>query len=260
VFASGKKVKEVPGEQRMVDVPGLKPSAVYEFTVRARDAAGNLSDPSDGQTVTMLSAAAEDHQAPTRPTKVRGRAEGPQAVTLTWRGSTDKHGVASYEIYQNDSKIHSVAGGETTALVTGLRPGTDYTFTVRARDKADNVSPASGSVDVGTPAGKGDGASTAPAALAVKSRPAEGAYYLDMSWEPPKTGGTAMEYEIYLNGKFSSTLVWGAKAPKGRTSYSLFVDAKPGTVYRVKVRAKLPDGNWGGFSAQRTVTTSGGRT
>jgi hypothetical protein len=32
-----------------------------------------------------------------------------------------------------------------------------------------------------------------------------------------------------------------------------------GATHRVRIRAMLPDGTWGGFSAERTVTTGAGR-
>jgi chitodextrinase len=255
VYQAGEKVKEVPGEQYMVDIAGLKPSAAYTFTVRARDAAGNLSPASRETSVTMRPATAEDRQPPTRPGDLRGRAEGARAATLVWRKSTDTVGVASYDIYQGDSKIHSVGGGETRALVTGLRPGTAYTFTVKARDAGDNLSPPSRAVDITTASASGRAAGTAPSDFRVKPRAAAGGHYLDLSWIPPKTGGEVREYQIYLNGRFATTLVWGGKAPGSPARHSVYGGEKPDATYSVKIRAKLPDGNWGSFSAERTVTT-----
>ncbi|CAM5605122.1 hypothetical protein SALBM135S_07178 [Streptomyces alboniger] len=43
IYRDAKKVKEVPGRKHMVDIVGLKPSTTYAFTVRARDAEGNVS-------------------------------------------------------------------------------------------------------------------------------------------------------------------------------------------------------------------------
>ncbi|MGP3951627.1 fibronectin type III domain-containing protein [Streptomyces sp. 7N604] len=256
VYEGSRLVKKVTGERYMVDVAGLKPSAVYTFTVRARDAAGNLSMASKDIRVTTLSAAAaDDREPPTRPGRLRGRADGGRAATLTWGKSTDNVGVASYDIYQGDAKIHSVSGDETTALLTGLRPGTDYTFTVRARDSADNGSPAARALDLTTAPGPGGGG-TAPTGFRAKTHAAAGKHYLDLSWVPPKTGGEIAAYEIYLDGKFATTLTWGAAPPKGRATHSFYVGEQPGTTYSVKIRAKLPDGTWGSFSPQRTVTTA----
>ncbi|WP_431784791.1 fibronectin type III domain-containing protein [Streptomyces chumphonensis] len=52
VHRDGERVAEVPGETYMVDVDGLRPSSAYTFTVRAKDAAGNLSPASDTATLT----------------------------------------------------------------------------------------------------------------------------------------------------------------------------------------------------------------
>ncbi|GAB3649066.1 fibronectin type III domain-containing protein [Streptomyces sparsus] len=255
VYQGSEKVKDVPGDRHMTDVDGLEPSAEYTFTVRAKDAAGNVSRPSRKAPVTMLSADSEDDEPPSRPSGLRGKAEGARAATLSWKKSDDNLGVASYDVFQGDSKIHSVAGDETTALLTGLRPGTDYVFTVKARDTADNVSPASNAVDVTTASGPGGGANTAPGDFTAATSSTEGGFDLDLAWTPPNTGGEVAEYQIYLDGEFATTLAWGDSAPAKEATYSFFVSDREGSTHRVKIRAKLPDGTWGRFSAERTVTT-----
>ncbi|MGA5702559.1 fibronectin type III domain-containing protein [Peterkaempfera bronchialis] len=257
VYQGGVKVKEVPGSQHMVDITGLEPSSAYRFTVRARDAKGNLSPQSAETTATTLAAETDDRVPPTRPATLRGHAEGSHAASLTWGRSTDNLGVTSYEIYQGGVKIHSVPGSQTTTLLTGLRPGTAYAFTVRARDAADNVSPAGPVLRLTTASAPGSGPSTAPAAFRVRSRADSGTHYLDLSWTPPQTDGAITEYQIYLDGQYTTTLAWGADAPSGTVGYSLPVGDRPHPRYAVKVRARLPDGTWGAFSAQRTVTTTG---
>ncbi|MER6911924.1 fibronectin type III domain-containing protein [Streptomyces sp. NPDC000594] len=249
VFQADKKVKSLPATKTMVDVDGLKPRTDYSFTVRAKDKAGNLSKPSPVITVTTPAPTPEDHKPPTDPSGLKGTLDGDRAVGLSWRAATDNTAVTSYDIYQEGSRIHSVAGTETTAKVTGLRPGTVYTFTVRARDAAENSSADSNDVDLTTPAGKGDGPSTAPTAL--KATAEKGSIVL--SWKPPKADGAIESHELYLNGKPATTIIWGAM-PKGDTAtYTMTVTDPPGTRYSVKLRAKLPDGKWGDFSAQRTV-------
>lgn len=250
VYRGGTKVASVPGTKRMVDVDGLAPRTAYSFTVRARDAAGNLSGAGSAASVTTPSAAPDDRRAPTRPGQVEGRTEGGTAVTLTWRPATDDTGVTSYDIYQEDSRVHSVSGTLTSARVTGLRPGTVYTFTVRARDAAENSSPDSNSVDLTTPAAPGDDSpNTAPTDLEATVR--EGS--IELRWTPPETGTPVKEHQLYLNGKPATTIVWGAQPPAGTATYTMSVTDAPGTRYSIKLRAKLPDGKWGDFSAQRTV-------
>ncbi|MFH8293123.1 fibronectin type III domain-containing protein [Streptomyces sp. NPDC018059] len=255
VYRDAKKVKDVPGRRHMVDITGLKPSTTYAFTVRARDAEGNLSEDSRRLTVTTPAAAAADHKPPTRPARLRGKAEGSRSVTLSWGKSTDDRAVASYEIYQGTSKIHSVGGGQTATLVTGLRPGTGYTFTVKARDAADNFSPASPAVRLTTAAGKDSGRGTAPTAFRAATHRADGAYYIDLSWAPPRTGGAVTEYQIQLDGRTATSLVFGGTAPRDKARHSFYIGRKAGERHQVRIRPKLPDGTWGAYSPTRAVTT-----
>ncbi|MER7045453.1 fibronectin type III domain-containing protein [Streptomyces jumonjinensis] len=249
VFQKDAKVKTVPAAKTMVDVNGLKPETAYSFTVRARDAAGNLSKPSAAISVTTPAPTPEDAKAPTRPTGLRGELDGKRAVSLRWRPAADNTAVTSYDIYQEDSRIHSVSGTETSARVTGLRPGTVYTFTIRARDAAENSSPDSNAVDLTTAAAPGEGPNTAPTDLKAAVRKGS----VELSWLPPEADGPIESHELYLDGKPATTIVWGAMPTGKRATYTMTVTDPPGTRYSVKLRAKLPDGKWGDFSAQRTV-------
>ncbi|WP_434099855.1 fibronectin type III domain-containing protein [Streptomyces viridosporus] len=254
VYQGTTKVKEVPGSEHMVDVTRLRPSTVYVFTVRARDAEGRLGPSSREVRATTPGAAAADDSAPTRPAKLRGRAAGSRAVQLSWSASTDDRGVVSYDIQQGGTKIHSVGGNQTAAVVTGLRPGTRYVFTVRARDAAGNLSPAGAAVRL-TTAGSGAAAPTAPTGFRATSHRSGGAYYLDLSWVPPRVDGVVTEYEVHLDGRAATSLVQGGDASRDRAAYRFYVGREAGVTHRVRIRAMLPDGTWGGFSAERTVTT-----
>ncbi|MPY35607.1 fibronectin type III domain-containing protein [Streptomyces adustus] len=255
VYRGPTKVTEVPGSAHMVDVVRLRPATAYAFTVRARDSAGRLGPRSREVRATTPEAAAADHSAPTRPGRLTGRAAGGRAVQLSWSASTDDRKVVSYEIYQGGTKIHSVGGGQTATVVTGLRPGTRYSFTVRARDAADNLSPAGDAVALTTAPGTDDGRATAPSAFRATTHTADGACYLDLSWVPPRTDGIVTEYQIQLDGRPATSLTWGGTPPRGRATYSFYVGREAGTRHRVRLRARLPDGTWGGFSPELTVTT-----
>lgn len=257
VYRDGRKAGEAPGSAHMLDVVRLAPSTAYVFTVRARDAEGRLGPRSREARATTAAAALADGAAPTTPGRVTGRAAGNRAVQLSWSAATDDRRVVSYDVYQGGTKIHSVGGGQTATVVTGLRPHTRYAFTVRARDAAGNLSPAGPPVRLTTAAGADAGRGTAPADFRAAARLADGAYQLDLSWTPPQVDGVVTEYQVELDGRVATSLVWGGAPPRGRATYSFYGGREAGVGHRVRLRARLPDGTWGAFSAPRSVTTGG---
>ncbi|MFD0471620.1 glycosyl hydrolase family 18 protein [Nonomuraea thailandensis] len=128
-------------------VSGLSPSTAYTFTVRAKDRKGTLSPASAPLAVTTRNPA-DDTQPPTAPGDLRSTARTSSSVTLTWAASSDNSGIAGYDVLLGSSVATTVSG--TTAVVSGLSPSTEYTFTVRARDLYDNLSPAGAAVRVTT--------------------------------------------------------------------------------------------------------------
>lgn len=255
VYRNGKKIQNVPAAKHMIDITGLKPSSSYTFSVRARDEDGKLSGAGKAAAVTTPSADADDSEPPTGPASLKARADGPRSATLTWAESKDNKGVTSYDIYQEGTKIHSVGGTETTAAVTTLRPDTDYTFTVRARDALDNSSPDSPPASVTTESEpEGRAGAEVPTDLQATAREDAGVWNLDLVWNAPKADGDVTGYEVHLNGKFASQLTLGESAPKDTGRLSLPLEKQKRATYEVKVRAKLPDGKWGPFTKEVTVT------
>ncbi|WP_030765271.1 fibronectin type III domain-containing protein [Streptomyces sp. NRRL F-2664] len=254
VFEAGRPVRELPAEKTMVDVTGLAPQTGYSFTVRAEDAAGNLSEAGPAALVTTPAARAEDRLAPTAPATTTATATGPRSARLTWAPSTDDTGVTAYDVHQGGVRIHTVGPGDNATTLTGLQPDTVYTFTVRARDGADNSSPDGPAVDVSTPPASGDGPGTAPAGLTATASPGA----VTLTWTAPDTGRATSEYELFVNGRPTTVLQFGAGAvPVGRVEHRLTATEPAGTEWAVKLRARLPDGNWGAFSAERRITLVG---
>lgn len=250
VFQGDRLVRQLPAGKTMVDVTGLAPQTGYTFTVRAADAAGNLSAAAPAASVTTPAARAEDRRAPTAPATTTGRATGPRTARLSWSPATDDTGVTAYDVYQGGVRIHTAGPGESATALTALRPDTVYTFTVRARDGADNSSPDGPAVDVTTPPASGDGPGTAPADFTATAAPGS----VTLAWTPPDTGRPTGEYELYVNGKATTVIQFGAGAvPSGRAEHRLTVTEPAGTAWTVKLRARLPDGNWGAFSAERRI-------
>ncbi len=120
-----------------LQVCGLTPSTSYTFTVRARDAAGNVSVASGPLTVTTL-APEPDAVAPTVPGTPVASAITSTSATLTWTASTDNVGVVGYDIFTGGTQVGTSTTNSFNA--TGLTPATAYSYTVRARDAAGNLS------------------------------------------------------------------------------------------------------------------------
>ncbi|MEU3744626.1 MULTISPECIES: fibronectin type III domain-containing protein [Streptomyces] len=249
VYREGRKVKDLPATTLMTDVVGLAPATRHAFTVRARDAAGNTSAPSATVTATTPAADTEDRTPPTAPRALRATADGSRAATLTWTPSRDDTRVTAYDVYQADTRVHTAPGTATTAHVTGLRPGTAYAFTVRARDAAENSSPDSPRVELTTTPAPGAPPNTAPQDLTAMAARGE----ITLTWTPPDTGAPVTHHQLHLNGRFATTIVWGTTPPPARATYTFPVQDPPGTRYTVTLRAQLPDGTWGDFSAPRVV-------
>lgn len=126
-------------------VSGLTASTTYAFTVKAKDAAGNISVASNTVSVTTLT---PDTTAPSAPTL---SASGTTSTTtnLSWTGATDNVAVTGYNVYRGTTLLGSTTTA-TTYAVTGLTASTAYTFYVQAKDAAGNVSAASNTVSVTT--------------------------------------------------------------------------------------------------------------
>jgi chitodextrinase/glucose/arabinose dehydrogenase len=192
-------------------VGGLLAGTTYSFTVKARDAAGNASVASP--TLTVTTAQVADTQAPTAPTDLTSSNVGQTGLSLNWTASTDNVGVTGYEIYRGTDKI-----GESTTNsfnVTGLTASTAYAFTVKAKDAAGNVSPASSTHSVTTTA----------------CQPTV-AYLSDLTWV--STTGTVQKAK---SGGGQALVVGGETYAKG-----LGMIATSEVVYQL-------DGNWSKFRA-----------
>ncbi|MFJ2020954.1 glycosyl hydrolase family 18 protein [Streptomyces nodosus] len=85
------------------------------------------------------------------------------SVKLSWGAATDDKGVQNYDVLRDGAKVATVT--TTSYTDTGLTPGTDYSYSVQARDTAGQTGPVSGSVKVHT---TGGGSTTPPTGDKVK--------------------------------------------------------------------------------------------
>lgn len=124
--------------------PGLASVQSYSYTVTAVDAANLESAPS-----TAVAVSTPDVIAPSQPTGLAAGTVTAARAELTWSASTDNVGVTGYDVLRDGVQI----GTSTTPAYTDLTvaQATTYSYTVRARDLAGNISAESDPVPVTTP-------------------------------------------------------------------------------------------------------------
>ncbi|MFD7129955.1 glycosyl hydrolase family 18 protein [Streptomyces sp. NPDC059894] len=89
--------------------------------------------------------------APSAPGTPTASAVTDTSVKLAWTAATDDNGVKNYDVLRDGAKVATVT--TTSYTDSALTAGTDYSYTVQARDTADQTGPASGAVAVRTTGG-----------------------------------------------------------------------------------------------------------
>lgn len=197
-------------------VSGLSPNTLYSFTVRALDAATNVSAASSS----LSARTASDTAAPSVPVSLRTTASSVTSVALAWNASTDNVGVVSYRVYRGTTLVATVSG--TSYSVTGLSPNTSYSFTVRALDAAGNVSAASSTLSVRTPTDTQ--APTTPTGLTGTA----GTRSASLRWNAASDNVRVASYRVYRGTTLIATVTGTTYTATGLTSnvtYSFTVRA-----------------------------------
>ncbi|WP_250029497.1 cellulose binding domain-containing protein [Paractinoplanes maris] len=152
-------------------------------------------------------------QPPSAPTNFRVTAVTPASITLSWTAaSPGSNPIDSYRINYtqafNDIYWSQPVGNVTTVtLNSNIRPTTQYSFSVSARDTAGRLSLSPPPLVVVTPAGT-TGDTTPPATpgnLRVTAVTPTGAA---LAWEPATDNTAVAGYNVYFfDGWYTSTLV-----------------------------------------------------
>lgn len=214
VYVNGSATPSATTVDPSAVVGGLGSGYTYNFTVKARNAAGL------GPASSSLAKTLPIPTPPAAPTGLQA-VSGNASVTLLWN---DTFGATSYEVYVNGSATPSATPTAASANVTGLANGQTYSFTVKAKN-AVGLSPASGAV-TGTP-------QAPPPELLVPAAPTNvvataGDAQATLTWTA-SSGATS--YEVYLQG--------GASPVKTVTATSTTITALTnGNTYTYVVRAR----------------------
>ncbi|WNG48981.1 alpha-amylase [Archangium minus] len=175
-----------------------------------------------------------DTTAPSVPSGLTVSSKTATSVSLTWTASTDASGIAGYDVYRNGALVASPPSASYTD--TGLSLGTTYSYTVRARDTAGNVSALSTALSVTT--------STSGATVTFN-----------------ETASTAVGQNIFIVGSITALGSWapGAAIPLSPANYptwSVTLSLPGSTAIQYKYIKKDGSGNvtWES-GTNRTYTT-----
>jgi chitodextrinase len=222
---------------------GLAASTTYSYTVRAKDAAGNVSAASTALSVTTTTITPTDTIPPSVPTGLAAGTVTETSVALTWNASTDTggSGLAGYDIYRGATKV----GSSTTASYTdtGLTAGTAYSYTVRAKDNAANISNPSSALSVTTKTGGDLIAPSVPTGLAAGTVTETS---VALSWNASTDNVGVAGYDVYRG----TTKVG---SPTGTSFTDTGLTAA--TAYSYTVKARDAAGNLSASTAALSVTT-----
>ncbi|MFC5287376.1 fibronectin type III domain-containing protein [Actinokineospora guangxiensis] len=200
--------------------------------------------PAAGQSTvlhTFTITGAPDTEAPTAPGAPTAGDITQNSIALSWPASTDNVGVTGYDVLSGGEVVTSVEG--TSAVVDGLSAGTEYSFTVVARDAAGNTSAASAPVTARTAAVPDTQAPTAPGAPTAANTTQTS---VQLSWAASSDNVGVTGYDVLSGGD-----VVASGAGTSATVDGLSAD----TEYTFAVVAKDAAGNTSPASPEVTVRT-----
>jgi endonuclease I/chitodextrinase len=174
--------------------------------------------------VGMIWSSTLDTVAPTTPTNLAASLITASSLTLTWTASTDNVSVTAYDVYMNGVLKTTVT--TTTAAITGLSSGTNYSFYVVAKDAAGNVSANSASINATTVFIIDTTPPTPPSSITSSSLTGSS---LTINWSNSSDYNGVTAYDVYLNGILSKTVTSTSATLTGLTSgttYSIYLIAR----------------------------------
>ncbi|MBO9610817.1 MAG: fibronectin type III domain-containing protein, partial [Paenibacillaceae bacterium] len=181
-------------------------------------------------------------------------------VTLAWNTPVHHRTVVSYAVYRDGALWNTVTGN--TVQVTGLSPGTTYTFKVEAIDAENNQSTNGPSVQAKTTGVTAGGSTPSLPDLSV-SRIGQSSLIARWSKSLGAGSGVADHYKLYVNNAEVLTLqgnsVRGYRLTSGLgagQTYEIAVeafDAAAASLKRLAVNATMaPYGKWPSASSYRS--------
>ena len=210
VYRGSTLVTTVPSSATSYTDTSLAPGS-YTYTVRATDAAANLSDPSNAVTATVL-----DTAKPSIPGNLSATGSARQ-VALSWQASTDNVAVTGYRVLRGGVPLTTVGGSATTYTDPNLAAGT-YSYTVQALDAAGNASDPSNSASATVP-------DTTKPSTPGNLQATGGVAKVDLAWQASTDDVGVTGYRVFRDGAHIFTVSSGTSyqdhPPPGTYSYTV---------------------------------------
>lgn len=230
---------------------GLSVSTSYSYRIRARDAANNRS----AYTAVVTTATPADTTPPSAPTGLSITVVSDKQLNLSWTAATDDVKVTGYLVERclgaGCTTFAQVATPtSTTYNNTGLTPSSSYSYRVRAKDAANNLSAYSSVASASTLAD-----TTAPSAPTTVSATTVSSSKITLTWSGATDDIKVTGYRIErCQGGGCATFTQIATVTGTSYSNTGLVAA---TSYSYRVRANDAAGNLSNYSAVATAVTSG---
>jgi len=174
--------------------------------------------------VAMIWSTTSDNQSPTSASNLVASNIATTSLTLTWDASTDNVGITAYEVYMNSLLKTTVA--TTSCSITGLVENTSYSFYIKAKDLAGNVSANSTTLNATTLQFFDIIPPTIPSNITNSAKTTSS---LTINWSNSSDNIGVTFYDIYVNGVLKTTvnttsaIITGLT---GLTTYSIYIKAK----------------------------------
>ncbi len=188
-----------------------------------------------------------DVTPPTTPTNLAASNITQTSLDLAWMVSTDNVAVTGYDVYQNGSLVATAAANSIP--IAGLVASTSYSFFVRAKDAAGNLSADSLAAPATTLAVPPTPDTTLPTTPGQPTVGTVTTTSIALSWTASSdTGSSGLAgYRIYRGGTLIATSVTNTYTNTGLT---------PSTTYSYTVQAYDGANNFSAQSVARNATSS----
>ncbi len=229
-----------------ITVTGLTPGTAYTFTVTATNSAGTSTPSSASNSITTSVVT-----APGPPTIGTATSTGQTGATVAFTAPVSNGG-ANITSYTVTSSPAGGAGtlaqaGSGTITVTGLTPGTAYTFTVTATNSAGTSTPSSASNSITT------SVVTAPGPPTIGTATSTGQTGATVAFTAPVSNGGANITSYTVTSSPAGGAGTLAQAGSGTITVT---GLTPGTAYTFTVTATNSAGTSTPSSASNSITTS----